>query len=321
VSSFPTKTDLDLHSLYIPNNTYVNCYDPDPSLRGLYRKDGSVNLFNGNLSRANGSPKDKAWTDYNHPQRLLELLVCSFVKTSAPLPFMGNQQGWAGPQGMNTQGAHTGINDWRGVRITYDMQIRNFRLGPFSKIGQHVQGNVLRISNALTEYVLNEGLAQFAVNKNRNAYFLPNFIQKRQLISDQLGFGRNSWGKPNDVPVVLDSGRKSVLIEFSINDDDWECFGAPTFGAGDVNKVLQEFRSPIIINDFGEKYARLINYGSSRIEEVLENLQGNSYMIGHHPAPKTGTQWWGKSSAERVSNFDRVEGEIRIFGIKIEKPI
>jgi hypothetical protein len=284
--SYSTKAALDA-DLVPANGVIVNCFDPDASKRGIYSKNGGTG--SGSWTLLSGDPRDKAWTDYNHPQRMLELLFCSYVKfpnpsppspTSPfnPLPFMAPQQGWEGPQAP-------GGGDWRGVRLTYDMRAVNLTLGAFAKIGQHAQGNVKLRSDVLPPV---GGLA---------VSLLPNFIQKKQLISDQLGFGIDSWGKPND-----------VIVEFSASDADWECLGTP--------------KRPLA----------LVNYGSEPIRSVLEKFMGNSYMIAHHPKPyRTLAAWLAETPAPTtewhaidvdsvVRDIDRIRGEIRIYGFKIEGP-
>lgn len=277
--AYATKALMDA-DLVPGNGVLVNCWDPDPTKRGRYSKSGATTT--GSWTLASASPADRAWSDYNHPQRLLELIICTFVKTTAPLPYMGSQQGWQGP----TSG---GISDWRNVRLTLKLGCEQLKLGPYAKIGMHVQGNVDALGDALSAlYAADTGFLP--------KYVLPNYIQKRQLISDALGFGRDSWGKPNDVPVVRASGRKDIVIDFTTDDTDWECFGDPG-------------RDPT---------GRTINYGSAPVEQVLENLQGNAYVLAHHDAPADGTLWWTKSSAETVADFDRVRGALLFYGYTIE---
>lgn len=274
--AYATKSAMDA-DLVPGNGTLVNCWDPDSTKRGRYSKTGATTT--GSWTLVTASPADKAWADYNHPQRLLELIICTFVRTDDPLPFMGSQQGWLGP----TDGVS--VSDWRDVRLTLKLGCENMRLGPWAKLGMHVQGNVAARASALTDLYA-EG----------DKYFLPNYIQKRQLISDALGFGRDSWGKPNDVPIVHASGRKEVVIDFTTDDTDWECFGDPG-------------RDPT---------GRTINYGSAPVAEVLENLRGNAYLLAHHDTPADGSSWWAKSSAETIADFDRVRGALLFYGYKIE---
>lgn len=268
--STKAQMDADLDSV---SGTLVNCFDPDSTKRGRYSKSGASG--SGSWGRVSATIEDKFWSDYNHPQRLLELAICSWARTLTPLPYMGSQQGWVGPAD----------GDWRGARIFLDLEFDQVELGPRSKFGLHCQGNVDRVADALTaEY--GEG----------DKYFLPNQIQRVSLISDPLGFGDDSWGIPNDVPISRASGRRVIEITMSPDDNDWVGFGDPG-------------RSPV---------GRIINYGYAPVSEVLENLIGNIYLLAHHPAPKEGGAWWSKSSAESVSDFDRFKGRIRMYGVRIE---
>lgn len=129
-------------------------------------------------------------------------------------------------------------------------------------------------------------------------FFLPNFIQTRDLISDQLDFGHDSWGLANAVPVVRASGRRLVTVELTGDDADYHCFGDPG-------------RDPA---------GRSINYGEAPVGEILSDLVGNMYVLNHVPAPTSDAGWWTKSSAEAVPDFDRFSGIIRLYGVKIEVP-
>ncbi len=255
--------------------TLVNCWDPDPTKRGRYVKVGASGTGSWNLVSAN--PADKAWTDFNHPQRRLELLICSWVKTLTPLSFMGPQQGWQGPSSGN----------WKNARVTLDMEVEEAFMGPFTKFGLHCQGSVPALSSALT------ALYPAAPNPK---YLLPNQLQTRELIGDQLGFGTNSWGGPNSVPVVRSSGRKSVVVNLTTNDSDWQPFG-----------------------DLGrDPTGRLVNYGTAPVAEVLNNLLGNIYLLTHLETPSaTGANWF-LPAASTISETDRFRGTIRVYGWKIE---
>lgn len=275
--AYSTKTLMDADLVPVAG-TLVNCWDPDGSKRGRYSKTGGTGT--GSWTLVSATPADKAWTDYNHPQRLLELLICSFVYTVAPLPFMGNQQGWVGPADGN----------WLGARVTLDIAWEQAELGPYSKVGLHCQGNVASRAAALS--------VLYPESPNPK-YFLPNFIQRTDLISDQLDFGADSWGLANAVPVVRASSRQDVVINLTGDDEDFECFG-------------DTGRDPT---------GRLISYGEAPVADVLGNLQGNMYVLAHHPTPVDGDAFWTKSSAEVVPNFDRFRGDIKLFGVKVEVPV
>jgi hypothetical protein len=274
--AYSTKALMDADLVPVAS-TLVNCWDPDPTKRGRYSKTGGTGV--GSWTLVTPTPADKAWSDYNHPQRLLELLICSWVYSTAPLPYMGSQQGWVGPSDGN----------WMGARVTLDIEFQQVHLGPYSKVGLHVQGNVPSRAAALS--------ALYPESPNPK-YFLPNFIQRTDLISDALDFAFDSWGLPNSVPVVRSSSRQDVVIHMTGNDDDFACFG-------------DTGRDPT---------GRLISYGEAPVAEVLGNLQGNMYVLAHHPTPKDGDAYWTKSSAESVPNFDRFIGDIRLFGVKVEVP-
>jgi hypothetical protein len=274
--AYSTKAAMDA-DLVPAASTLVNCWDPDSTKRGRYSKTGGTGT--GSWTLVSATPADKAWTDYNHPQRLLELLICSFVYTTSPLAFMGAQQGWVGPSDSN----------WMGAKVTLDIEFQQAQLGPYSKVGLHVQGNVPSRAAALSALYTESPTEKF---------FVPNFIQKTDLISDQLDFGHDSWGIENKVPIVRSSGRQNVVINMTGDDDDFHCFG-------DVGR---------------DPTGRLINYGEAPVAEVLGNLQGNMYVLAHHPAPVDGDAFWTKSSAESVAQFDRFRGDIKLFGVKVEVP-
>lgn len=273
--AYSTKAEMDA-DLVPADGILVNCFDPDPAKRGRYAKSGATGA--GSWSLASADIEDKAWTDYNHPQRLLELLICSFVKTSTPVPIMGSQQGWDGPDD----------GDFRGCRVTLDMEWSEVRIGPFTKVGLHAQGNEPNRSAALT-----------AAYGEGDKYFFPNFIETKDLISDQMDFGHDSWGLDNKVPVVRAAHRREVTIDLSADDDDWHCFGDPG-------------RDPT---------GRALNYGEAPVGEILQNLVGNMFVLSHTFAPTTDANWWVKSSAESVPEADRFRGTIRLFGVKIEAPV
>jgi hypothetical protein len=121
----------------------------------------------------------------------------------------------------------------------------------------------------------------------------PNFIFTKELISDQLGFGDDSWGKRNMVSHVADSGRRQVVLNYSINEDDWHCLGS-------VDRPLSYFA-----------------YVVTPVAELLQNLVGNSYMMAVHDVPQSDANAFapvvtGLAEAERVS------GKLMIYGIKVE---
>lgn len=277
--AYSLKAEMDV-DLSPADGTLVNCWDPDPAKRGRYAKSGAADA--GAWVLDDPEPQDKCWPDYNHPQRLLELVICTYcsppVVGGVPdnLPFHG-PSGWVGPED----------GDWRGGRIVFDMEIEQLRMGQKAKLGFHVQGNEPVQAAALT-----------ALYGEGEKFFFPNFINTVDLLSDQLGFGYDSWGLDNKVPVVRNSNRIEVTANFSADDDDWHCLG-------DVGR---------------DPAGRQLNYGEGAVGDVLKYLRGNMYMIVHHPTPKEGEGYFTKSSAEVISEFNRVKGNVKLYGWTIEMP-
>jgi hypothetical protein len=136
-------------------------------------------------------------------------------------------------------------------------------------------------------------LTSFGVVSEPQAF--PNYIFTKQLISDQLGFGVNSWGKKNRVSKVWDSGRVQVVLQLTPSDSDWDSLGS-------VEQPLLKY----------------YNYVVAPVAEILQDLVGNSYMLAVHPRPQAdGTTF---SPTVAPSESERISGKIMIYGIKVEIP-
>ncbi|WP_033923566.1 hypothetical protein [Sphingomonas sp. 37zxx] len=247
--------------------TIANCYDPDPTKRGRYIKVGASGT--GSWSLQSPTIVDKCWGDNNHPERLLELLLSSWIATTPPHPGSGPQAGWVTPP----------ANDWRNAVVTFDMRCQDLYLGKWSKIAQHVQGTIDDLTALLPA----------------NVYATPNFILTKDLISDQLGFGNDGWGKPNKVERVYDSGRRDVVLNYSADDADWRCLGS-------ITRPLSYY-----------------HYVVTPVAQLLQNLVGNSYMMAVHDKPQPDDQVFAPVGVD-VAEKDRIAGKLLIYGIKVEVP-
>lgn len=273
--AYATKAAMDA-DLVPGNGVKVNCFDPDPTKRGRYAKSGGTGTGSWVLD-GDGVIRDKAWNDYNHPQRLLELLICTFIYTATPLPVMGSQMGYRGIADGN----------WTNARLTLDIGCRMLELGPWGKIGMHIQGNVPARAALLT-----------ALYGEGDKYFVPNFIKTDQLLSDLLGFSNlpTSWGLPNDTPIVH-TNRVSWVIDFVPDDTLWHCLG-------------DRGRDPT---------GREVNYGADSISKVLDDVHGNAFVLHHNVTPNDGGTWWtGNNSAATIADFDRVRGDLLFYGATLE---
>jgi len=357
-TGFQSKTAMDAVLTYAAA-TLVNCFDTDPALRGRYSKVGGSGT--GSWSRV-GNIADKAWPDPNHVERLLELIMCSWINTSPAAPGAGPPLSWVSPSG----------EDWSAARVTFNMRAKDLYLGPWAKICQHVQGDVPALSALLprwltftaqpvndTTIVVNgttftfkaSGATGNQINKGAtladtlanavtvlnasvvggvaeaeysatatvltaisnvqdgtpftltagtsgaaaswsNAF--PNFIFTKSLISDQLGFGTDSWGVANRVPYVEDSGPVNVVLEYSADDDDWECLGTV------------------------ERPVSFFHYVNTSIAAIITSLFGNSYMMVVHDKPQVDADHWDTASALGIAEADRIRGQLRFYSITVE---
>ena len=270
--AFATQAAMNADLAYAAG-TVVNCYDPDPTKRGRYTKSGASGSGSWGLTSA--TITSKMWPDPNHVQRLLELVLCSWIGTS-PVPFgsSGSLLGWTSPPG----------NDWTNARVTFDMACEDLYLGPWAKLCQHIQGEI----DSLTDVIPQE--------HGSGNHAFPNFILTRQLISDQLGFAQpGSWGRPNMVPYVKNSGRKNVVLDYTPSDHDWASLGS----------VMREYaNSPF-------------HYVVVPIAHLLSNLVGNSYMMVVHDRPQADAAYWSAMSTG-IDEADRIAGKLEIYGIKVE---
>jgi hypothetical protein len=123
----------------------------------------------------------------------------------------------------------------------------------------------------------------------------PNLLFTKQLISDQLGFGTNSWGKKNKVSKIFDSGRVPVVLQFTPNDADWDAMGS--------------IEQPTL---------RYFNYVVTPVAEILQDLIGNSYMLAVHPRPQADGDTF--IATADPTEKERISGKIMIYGIKVEVP-
>jgi hypothetical protein len=372
---FAPSTVMD-SNLDFSNGTAVSCYDPDTTRRGIFNKQGPKGT--GQWNQQVFFSLDKLWPDPNHPEKLLELIFCSWANCIPLHPGSSNNLGW-NPQ--TPPGPFD--NDWRNLKITFDMRVKDLHLGANAKICQHVQGDVPRQTWALPKRIefakqpeanshieingvaftfvaaspsgnqvliganlsatianlvarlsasTNPGilLATYSASGNSvtiqtkpwqdsflNAPFrtvlsvkagttgstnatlidphaTPNYIFTRSLISDQLGFGIDSWGKKNKVSHVTDSGRRKVVLQYTPNDEDWECLGA-------VDRPLSFY-----------------DYTVAPVAEVLQRMIGNSYMMVVHPMPQPEAKAFERV-AGGIAESERTAGTIMIYGIKIER--
>ena len=264
--------------LSLADGLFVNCTDADPVKRGRYRKDGAPGA--GVYTRV-GEIADKASEDKNHVQRTLELLFCSWNDKDTIAKLVG-ATGWSGPAD----------GTWSNLRITWDMRVIDFHLGPWAKICQHVQGNVERLTAALPQ------VFQFpAPDLSFGNWAYANYVFVGGLISDQLGFGNDSWGRPNRVPYIDDSGRRNVVLNYSASDLDWECLGR-------IDRPLAQ--SPY-------------RYVAAPVADVITTAKGlNSYMMVVHDRPESDADFWSGGTTT-VGDTNRVRGEMHIYGVKIER--
>lgn len=344
-----------------PDGSLVNCTDPDSTKRGRYLKIGAPGA--GSWSKVSSTIADKGWGDPNHKERLLELLFCSWIKTTPPHPGSGVQQAIVSPPAQ----------DWRNAQITLRLRARDLYLGMHAKIVPHIQGDIAAATARLPKYIdfvgqpavnstitvagtvftfkasgaignqINIGgslsatitnivnvltasvitgvkLAAYSGtatrltatpdNPNSASYSLladapsqgiatgvnatPNFINTANIISDGLGFARsNSWGLPNDVPYVEDSGIKDIVIQFTPDDDDWECLGT-------IDRPLSFF-----------------HYISVKIADLLTSVIGNSYIMVVHPKPQPDGLVY-VAVPNTIPENERIRGVIEFYGYKVE---
>jgi hypothetical protein len=268
---FRTKALMDA-DLAHADGVLVNCADADPAKRGRYEKDGASG---GGAWVRVGDLTDKAWEDKNHHGRTLEILAGSWNDKDIIGALVG-PQGWSGPAD----------GDWTNLRITLDMQVIGFHGGPWMKMFLHLQGNVPRLTAVLPQV---HGLGNWAY---------ANYLFTGSAVSDQLGFGVDSVGLPNAVPHVENSNRVNVVLNFSAEDEDWECLGR-------IDRPLAD--SPL-------------HYVAAPIAEVAGDLQGgNLYLLAVHDMPPASDAAFFDGAQEPIGETNRVRGELRIFGIKIDR--
>lgn len=149
------------------------------------------------------------------------------------------------------------------------------------------------ISNAQdgTPFTMDSSVGSNAIYTWGNA--IPNFIFTKELISDQLGFGVDSWGQPNKEPYVYDSGTTDVVLNYSDSDDDWTCLGSV------------------------ERPVSFFHYVTTSIKDIIYSLFGNSYMMAVHDMPQPDDTYWNAVSVP-IAERDRIRGELRIYGITVE---
>lgn len=266
-TAYRSKDAMDL-DLIPAAGIVANCFDPDETKRGRYVKSGASGSGCWTLQ---GLVADKAWNDPNHVGRLLELIWCSWIEAEGGAHDGSNgKNGWSAPPG----------NDWSNVRITMNMRATGLYLGPWAKICQHIQGEIPALSSLLAP----------------GKYAMPNYIFTKDLISDQLGFAQpGSWGKPNVVPFVQDSGWVDVVLNYTADESAWECLGR-------YDKALG---------------ASAFHYVAAPVASILTNLVGNSYMMAVHPFPQTGDAYWSAVTGP-ILERDRIRGSLLMRSIKAE---
>ena len=127
----------------------------------------------------------------------------------------------------------------------------------------------------------------------------------RQLISDQLGFSAagtpdapvSSWGKPDVVPSVIDSGWVDVVVDFTPDDRDWVCLGR-------IDRPLS---------------ASAYHYVACPVSRLLQKLTGNIYWLVVYEKPAaTEDTYWAVQSAQGVTPEERLTGQLLLKRIKAE---
>ncbi|HWW11916.1 MAG TPA: hypothetical protein VN018_05315 [Brevundimonas sp.] len=267
--AFMTKALMDA-DLDAAAGMKVNCFDP--AEWGRYQKIGAPGT--GSWSRV-GDIADRLWWDDNHPRMGLGLMPFgSGINTDPVFPLFGDKAIYPAAPG----------NDWRRARITYVVCGVNLKKPPLVKFALGAQGDIPERTLALPQ-----------VHPDGN-YFFPNFYNRRQLLSDALGFNQpDSWGQPDLREEIANTGWVEWVVDMSIDDLDWQAMGG-------------------IPRDYA---ASPYYYGVCPIEELLRQHTGNFYWFAIYPRePATEDDYFARTIMGDVS--DELSGEIRLKSIKVE---
>lgn len=148
-----------------------------------------------------------------------------------------------------------------------------------------------------TPFTVNATADAAGVNSNARltgCFATPNFIFTKTLISDQLGFGTDSWGTTNKVPRIANSGRRQIVLQLTTDDKDWDCLGSVDRPDGFYVYVAGV---PVL--------------------ELLTNLIGNMFIMAVHDKPQADDAHF-TPVARGIDEKDRIAGKLRLFGIKVE---
>lgn len=271
--AFASKTAMDA-DLDASAGQMVNCFDPDGTKRGRYLKVGAPGAGSWTLD---GAIADKPWPDNNHTGQLLNLIPFgSWVNSSPPFPLRGSEAIYPAPPS----------DDWRRARLTFTVRAIDLEKSPMVKLALLCQGNVEARTAVLPQ------------EHGSGNYFVPNFYNKRQLLSDALGFNQpDSWGIPDGRRKVEDSGWVDWVVDFSIDDLDWQSM-------------------PGIARELS---ASPYYYGVCPIAELLQKLTGNIYWLAVYPKPQIDpASWFDSAAAMGIEPYEQVTGTLLLKRIKAE---
>lgn len=271
--AFANKVAMDA-DLDATDGQLVNCFDPDGTTpkRGRYSKSGGSG--SGSWGRV-GDIADRLWWDPNHPKLGLGLMPFgSWIDTSPPFPLRGSQAAYTSPPS----------DDWTNARVTFTVRAKSLKKTPLTKLALHMQGDVAARTASLPQ-----------VHGSGN-YFVPNFYNRAQLLSDALGFNQpNSWGVADLRETVEDSGWVDWVVDFTPDDLDWQSMGG-------VPRTLAA--SPYY-------------YGICPVAELLAEMTGNLYWLALYPRePASESAYFTPTTPGGVG--DEISGEIWLKRIKCE---
>ena len=269
---FATKEAMDA-DLDAANGLKVNCYDADGTKRGRYIKNGPPNegawVFEGAI-------EDRLWDDPNHQNRLLNIMPFgSYINSFPPWTLSGPARAF--PAAPN--------DNYTNARLTLTLRAVGLTLGGRVKIAMHCQGPIASRTALLPQ-----------VHPVGN-WFVPNYINTAQLISDALGFAQpGSWGKPNLVPSVEDSGWVDVVIDFKPDDTVWTNLG--------------RIARSLAVSPF--------HYGCAPVAELFASLTGNIYMLVLYDKPQPDATFFASCLSIGVKSFERITGSLLLKQMKFE---
>lgn len=255
-----------------PAGQKVNCWDPDVTKRGRYIKTG---VPGAGAWVYEGPVEDHLWWDPNHPKMGLGLIPFgSWINSAPAFPLRGPEAVYPSPP----------ADDWRRARLTFTVRAIDLKKPPEVKLALHCQGNIAARTASLPQ---EHGLGN---------YFVPNFYNKRQLLSDALGFNQpDSWGTPDLRDKIEDSGWVDWVVDFSVDDLDWQSMGG--------------IPRPLTLSPY--------YYGVCPVAELLAKMTGNIYWLAIYPRqPESSDAYFTPTAAGSVSN--EISGELLLKRIKAE---